>query len=590
MRNPHHTATSGIDEGVATDRRIFPIRATPAVNRGYVEGSLDEQGRLREFTSASSPFIYRGTALPDDFYGNAFVAESAGNLVKRNIVTRQGLGFVSRFAYDDHEFLASTDERFRPVNFTSGPDGALYIADMYRGIIQHGAYMTPYLKEQTLKRGLDKGIHYGRIWRIIPETGLDAAPVRLSEASTAQLVEYLNHPDGWYRDTAQRLLVEQNNPAAAPLLKQLARSGATHLARLHALWTLEGMEISDVALCLDALDDAHPDVRSAAMRLLEPAAQREVQIRKALGARLEKQWATEPVEVALQIALTAAHLDDQQALSILAGIINKYKYQAVMRDAVMSSLHNREANFLQRLWTEASWQEADPSKSVFLEMVAAAITRKGEASEVRTLLMLADDGWRGEAVLTGMSMQAANYDGEPIHLAAVPAILKEGTWTAVESMFTWPGHMPAREAIAEAKALTKQEQQLFAMGRQRYVAVCAGCHGNAGEGMRRFAPPLVNSEWVLGDERRLVRILLHGLEGPIEVAGQLYDAPEILPVMPSHSVMDDTELASVLTYIRRAWGHTAAPVEPRTVGGIRHTSQGQTAPWTPEALLNLPLD
>lgn len=593
MRNPHHTATSGIDEGLATDRRIFPIRATPAVNRGYIEGSLDEQGRLREFTSASSPFIYRGKALADDFYGNAFVAESAGNLVKRNIVTRQGLGLTSRFAYEDHEFLASTDERFRPVNFTSGPDGALYIADMYRGIIQHGAYMTPYLKEQTLNRGLDKGIHYGRIWRIVPDDGIDVAPIRLSEASTSQLVDLLGHPDGWYRDTAQRLVVEQNDPAASTLLKELARTGASHIARLHALWTLEGMETSDVFLYLDALNDPHPDVRSAAMRLLEPAAQREAQVRKALGVHLEKQWATEPAEVALQMALTSAYLEDQHALPILTGIINKYTDQAVIRDAVMSSLYDREAPFLEHLWTDASWQVADPSRSIFLEMVAAAVTRKAGHSELRTLLALAGteaDGWRGRAILTGMSMQAANYAGVPVRLAAAPAVLKNDTWNGIVPLFTWPGHTPVEETISDALPLTENELQLFAMGRQRYVAVCAGCHGNDGAGIRRFAPPLVDSEWVLGDERRLVRILLHGLEGPITVGGQLYDAPEILPVMPSHSVMDDTEMASVLTYIRRAWGHTAAPVEPRTVGGIRHTSQGQTAPWTPETLLNLPLD
>ncbi len=166
-RNPNHTPTSGIDHGLTVDRSIFPIRPNLAANRGNIPGNLDEEGKLLEFTSASSPLVYRGSALPD-LRGDVFVCEPVGNLIKRNIIEESGFTLTATAAYNDSEFLASTDERFRPVALATGPSGALYIADMYRGIVQHGAYMTPYLREVTLNRKLDTPVHMGRIWRIVP--------------------------------------------------------------------------------------------------------------------------------------------------------------------------------------------------------------------------------------------------------------------------------------------------------------------------------------------------------------------------------------------------------------------------------------
>ena len=99
-------------------------------------------------------------------------------------------------------------------------------------------------------------------------------------------------------------------------------------------------------------------------------------------------------------------------------------------------------------------------------------------------------------------------------------------------------------------------------------------------GLNRFAPPLIGSDWVLGNKKRLALIVLHGMEGPVEVNGKLYDAPDILPVMPAHSTLDDGSISSILTYIRNEWGHSAGPVSTRTVGKTRHTSQGRVVPWT----------
>lgn len=124
-RNKNHKPTTGIDHGFTLDRRVYPIRPTPAVNRGYIPGTLDKEGRLLEFTAACSPLAYRGTALPTAYYGNIFVCEPAGNLVKRNVVKEEGVLLVAHDPHPGTEFLASTDERFRPVHMATGPDGAL---------------------------------------------------------------------------------------------------------------------------------------------------------------------------------------------------------------------------------------------------------------------------------------------------------------------------------------------------------------------------------------------------------------------------------------------------------------------------------
>ena len=128
------------------------------------------------------------------------------------------------------------------------------------------------------------------------------------------------------------------------------------------------------------------------------------------------------------------------------------------------------------------------------------------------------------------------------------------------------------------------------MGRQHYLTTCAGCHGSDGAGLNRFGPPLIESAWVLGDEKRLSLIVLHGMEGPLDVAGKLYDVPDILPVMPSHSVMDDGAIMAILTYIRNEWGNNAGPVSRGIVGKTRHTSQGRVVPWTAKELNQYMID
>jgi len=177
-------------------------------------------------------------------------------------------------AYTGTEFLTSTDERFRPVNLFNGPDGALWLIDLYRGIIQDRFYVTSYLRKEILERGLDKPVNHGRIWRIVP----DGAPklnlkLSLASASPTDLVKSLADPNGWTRDTAQKLLVEKRvaarTPAVATALREMATKGENALGRLHALWTLDGSGALDQATLLTALNDRDSRVVAGSIRIAE---------------------------------------------------------------------------------------------------------------------------------------------------------------------------------------------------------------------------------------------------------------------------------------------------------------------------------
>ncbi len=594
--NSHHQPTTGIDHGLTTDRRVYPVRANPAVNRGYVEGTLDKEGRLIEFTSACAPFNYRGTALPAAYYGNLFVCEPSGNLIKRNIVEKNGLMLSAKDPNPGKEFLASTDERFRPVYLASGPDGALYIADMYHGLIQHGSYVTPYLRNQTLERKLDQPVHYGRIWKIVPVNGGQAKPKKLSVLTTAELVDLLSDPDGWYRDMAQRLLVEQRDTAALQPLTDLIRNSKNQSARVHAVWILEGLEKSDPQLLFTLLEDSDTLIRSTAIRLLEPMAEKDEKLRSALGKALTELAKKAPEELILQITLTARILDPDISQTLLAGIADRYDSSALIRDAVLSSLQDQEWTFLQRLWKTDSWYKQVPGKEIFLEMLTTAIIRKGEATELSELLNMLDQnrnsGWKYKPVLNAIAIYGKNKISNPVVLRSIPGIIvrkevktDQAIYSSFRNLFRWPGHETADSSTNSGQvALTGNDQVLFIAGRQQYLTSCSGCHGADGRGMKRFAPPLVNSDWVTGDQKRLTLLVLHGMEGPLEVNGKVYDEPEILPVMPAHSTLDDGALAAVLTYIRNEWGNAAGPVSGKLISKTRHLSQGQVKPWKADEL------
>src|SRR5437773_1897098 len=597
-RSPHYRSAAGVNVQLYDDKAVWPIRVNPGVNRGYRPGQLRPDGTLATFTAACAPLVFRGDNFPDEFHGDAFVCEPAGNLIKRYVLEHSGVSFKAKNAYDKAEFLASTDERFRPVNLNNGPDGCLYIVDLYHGILQHHLYITSYLRQQILDRGLEKHTDFGRIYRVVNESKPAGPRPRLSKASPEELVKSLSHPNGWWRDTAQRLLVERNDSTAVAALKQLALSGANPLGRLHGLWTLEGMRQLDGATLTKAISDPHPKVRAAAMRITEPLLRNQPE----LLDELLKHTDDMAPDAQLQLAFTLGEVKGQRAEEALAKIARQNARDLYIRDAVITGLDGHELEFLERLLADKDWNEEKPGSDKFLAALAQCVFREAKPERINRLLELAvnrpeSEQWQRLALLDGIgSATPPGAKGKvkirPVRLNAEPAALaalekskaKELQERAekIAALLTWPGKPGAEPEIA-VRPLTPEEQKRFEQGKELYLISCGACHQPHGMGQEGLAPPLVDSDWVLGPPQRLVRIVLHGLHGPINVKGKTFQLD-----MPALAVFDDDQIASILTYVRREWAHTAGPVEPGSVKTIRAETEKREEAWSEAELLKIP--
>lgn len=597
-RNPYHAGASFFNAQLIRNQEVWPSHPTPGVNRGYERNQLREDGTLRTATAAGGNGIYRGDLLPPEFSGNLFVPEPSGNLIKRLILTESGGRIAAENAYEGVDFLTSTDERFRPVQVCTGPDGALYLVDMYRGVLQHRGFLTHYLIKNIKQRNLETPIHWGRIYRIVPE-GAEPARVELPKDPPA-LIEHLAHSNGWVRDTAQRLLVEQNDRKTVSRLKKLARGGPTPLARLHALWTLEGMGRLEAPTTLAALADDDPEVRAAAIRLCEPllvpGPAREAALDKLL-ARIE-----DPSPgVQLQLALTLGMVPSPEAEAGLARLLAASPADPdLLRDAVLSGLRGRELEFTARVLESDAGSKRDKERAETLTALARSVMAERRTARVRGLLDLvageASGSWRQVALLEGMSPKSnpggANGSGAPavklIHLdeqpEALPALLENSDTDVrtlaerLDARLAWPGK-PGVPPPPKIEPLTPDQQARFERGREVYANACAICHQPNGLGMDGLAPPLVDSEWVHGPPARLARVVLHGLTGPITVNGAQYNME-----MPALPTLTDAEVAAVLTYIRREWEHAADPVDEELVAKVRRETDGRAELWTAKEL------
>jgi mono/diheme cytochrome c family protein/glucose/arabinose dehydrogenase len=411
--NPHRDIGDRRVYGPArASSRVWPRRVTPGVNRGYRPGTLDSTGRLVNVTSAAGPVIYRGDQFPSEYRGNAFVQETAANLVKR-VVLHENAGRIEGIhaPEEGREFLTATDERFRPVNGYTAPDGSLFILDMYRGVIQHSTYLTEYLQRQIDMRDLDAPLGLGRIYRVRWRDSPLGPPPRLSSATNQDLVRYLTHENGWWRDTAQRLLIERNALDVQVALEALAIDANDPRTQIHALWTLEGLNRVTAYVLTGA--SRHPDarVRSAASQV-------------------------------------AAAVGGVTGLSVLEGMTGEY--DAVVARYVAGALATFEGPFRNRAWQAqvalADGHDGDPwiadaiigsledLEQEFLDATGGGVLRPAlthaagmalvrELNDVRLLPASFDDSFEsGRDIYTAYCATCHGQDGAGLEAVAPPLL------------------------------------------------------------------------------------------------------------------------------------------------------------------------
>ncbi|GAB3318592.1 hypothetical protein GCM10027299_10280 [Larkinella ripae] len=459
---------------------VWPIIKTPDV-QGGVQRIRPADTTLNHFTASCGQVVFRGDRLPADLNGDLLISEPVGRLIRRAKVRTQAGKTTLENAYQQQEFIASTDMNFRVVNMYTGPDGCLYLVDMNRGIIQEGNWTKPdsYLRPQITRLGLDKNIQHGRIYRLVHD-GIKPGPVpRLLDEPGAQLVTYLSHPNGWWRDNAQKELIVRNDQSVVPVLKTRAADPKNSaLGRIHALWTLEGLNALDKTVILSALTDSDEQVRRTAVRLTEPYLKQ----------------------------------NDEQLLARV-GELTKDPSADVRTQLILS----------------LSYSQGPQAKALAQQTVAMA-------PEVDMLARAQRSLDRNEDV---------------------------------------------KKFGRKLGSLEEMDRKLVLNGANIYKSLCTTCHGPEGKGLdSKAAPPLVNSQRLRGRNKEIpIRILLHGLSGPID--GQTY--PDLMPPMGAN---DDEWIASVLSYIRYEFAPSNSPaVRPADVRAVREQTTGREKPWTMDELI-----
>jgi putative membrane-bound dehydrogenase-like protein len=373
------------------DAKRFP--STELVPGGYI-------------TSSCSPVIYTADLFPEAYWGNSFICDPANNLVHRDILVEHGATFVAKRAEEGREFLASTDNWFRPVNLTVGPDGALYVVDFYREVIE-----TPLSLPEDIKRRLNlESRGRGRIWRIVTDKFKRPKPPALRKASTEELVDHLANPNSWWRLTAQRILIEKQDTSAVKHLTELAQQTRSPVGRIHALWTLHGLQRLDDALVQAALSDREAGVREQAIRLAEERLSRSDELRNAVV-----RMADDPSpRVRFQVAFTLGEAHGVDVIDALAKIARGDLEDPWTQIAVLSSCRTIAGSLLESLAGDAQFiRNADAARLQFLTRLANLVgARAGDAELARALGLLAKNHKKSEewqiAILTGLGQGMEN--------------------------------------------------------------------------------------------------------------------------------------------------------------------------------------
>lgn len=407
-RNPYHAAPATL-QNICTyghPARVYPIsqpdpwRLARSKDPAWVQFyGVAEATANGFFTAASGQAIYQGDQFPAEFRGNHFSVDNAQNLIHRCVLVPEGAGYLARRPAENEqtEFLRSAEQWFRPVNLMTGPEGALYIVDMYRALIEDYSAIPRYL-QQIYIESLIAGADRGRIWRVVaerPPAG-DGAPgarrrpggtypwVDLARCSAMELVAELEHPNAWRRKTAQRLLVERGDRSVAAALGHMLHHGKTPQGRLHALYTLEGLRLLEPSQVAVALADSHWALRVHGLMLSERWLDRHRELLEKAVALCEDAVP----RVRLQAALSLGESRSAEAVAALSRLAARYGDDPWLRAAVLSSSAEKAAALAAGILQSGS---DTPASRAMLRPLAATVAARQQEREVAGLLAAVSD-------------------------------------------------------------------------------------------------------------------------------------------------------------------------------------------------------
>ncbi len=514
--------------------RIFPITLDIQGSDGWdppveVLGDGRIRAKARHYTAAAGHGIYTAGRFPESWRNRgAFVCEPTGHLVSTGRLSTEHADFTAEFAGEN--LYASADAWSAPVAAETGPDGAVWIADWYNIIVQHNRPGAPF--EQTkVERG--RGAAYltplrekpmGRIYRVFPKGSADHETAALDPADPAGLLEGLKHPSLVVRLHAQQQIAEHGEAKLIPALKEAAKG----LHGIHALQALEGFDyfrpnhIDGIAFLSEMLAHPAPLLRRAALSLWPAEQECPFDPLRESDPFVIREWL-------LLAARTPAHEELGRKL----------------RDWHRNRQHLRRGEVLDRCFAAAAARhstgfllaslETPPDPSVLKERIyPAAIRAFSESRSPRILALLEKDR------------------------SPLAAALRE----SVKDLRKEKKHAPPPDRLARGEAI--------------YERTCAACHQRGGSGVDGAFPPLDGSARVAGDPEALVKILLNGLSGPVEVPGKA----TVNSLMPAVVDLDDAEIADVLSFVRHAWSNDAPAVTEETAAKVRRQYEARVIPWT----------
>ncbi len=489
-------------------------------NPKFFPTSMDirQVDQFDRYTAGAGHSFYTSERFPENYRDRiAFVCEPTGKLVGQFEITHKGAGYVSRQLANN--LYSSADAWSAPVSAETGPDGAVWISDWYNLIIQHNPTPTLAAAGYDAKSGRGNAYEspvrdssFGRIFRVYPSGSKDDINPKLVSNDLGSLLSGLGHSNLFWRLQAQRLIVESGSVSAAAKLKEIVKSNANSRAAVHAFYALQGLAALDQETIKTALASSNRGLRRAAI----------------LNTSADEVLADAVIK---DDVITGA--DSRELAEIFVALTQLPPSMRVGKAIYTTLVAHKE--ILEDPMLNSAWQ------------AAARHHASGVLTSAGSTLPSA-----------GKTMQDAGIESA---IAAVGKYLAEVEHPSA----------PAKEMVRKNPPVAAVHER----GLTVYRRTCIACHGPDGKGVPGVFPPLDGSSWAVGDPSIPTRILLAGLQGPIEVSGQKF-----LNAMPPHTDLKDAEISDVLTYVRQSWSNDTTPVSEDFIKQTRAKFAGRTTPWT----------